>query len=46
MPQDGWAAAGLLLAAERSGDAATEAGMRALLARSWFGPALPSIDRF
>lgn len=46
LPQDGWAAAGLLLAAQRSGDAATEAGMRALLARSWFGPALPSLDRF
>jgi tetratricopeptide (TPR) repeat protein len=44
--QDGWAAAGLLAVAEREGDTRLGDEMRALLARSWFGPAMPTLDRF
>ncbi len=44
-PQDGWAAAGMLAAARRAGDRPLEEEMRALLGRSWFGPALPALDR-
>lgn len=43
-PNNGWAAAGLLRAAEARGDAAGAAEARALLERSWFGGALPSMD--
>ena len=46
LPQDGWSAAGLLLAAQRSGDAMLEQEMRGRLARSWFGGDLPALDRF
>lgn len=46
LPQDGWAAAGLLAVAEREGDGRLGAQMRALLARSWFGAALPALDNF
>jgi tetratricopeptide (TPR) repeat protein len=45
LPQDGWSAAGLLVVAERLDDAALEQEMRGLLARSWFGAALPALDR-
>jgi tetratricopeptide (TPR) repeat protein len=43
---DGWAAAGLLAAAERDRDPVVEQEMRGLLARSWFGADLPALDRF
>ena len=46
LPQDGWSAAGLLIAAQRSGDAMLEQEMRDRLARSWFGGDLPALDRF
>jgi tetratricopeptide (TPR) repeat protein len=45
VPNNGWAAAGLLRAAEARGDAATAAEARALLAKSWFGSAPPPVDR-
>ncbi|WP_372623083.1 hypothetical protein [Falsiroseomonas sp.] len=45
VPQDGWSAAGMLAAAQRLGDRPLEREMRALLARSWFGEALPALDR-
>jgi hypothetical protein len=45
VPQDGWAAAGMLAAAQRLGDRPLEEEMRALLARSWFGETLPALDR-
>lgn len=44
-PNNGWAAAGLLRAAEARGDAATAAAARALLAKSWFGATPPAVDR-
>jgi len=44
--QDGWAAAGLLAAAQRTDDAALEAEMSERLERSWFGPEPPTLDRF
>ncbi len=44
-PNNGWAAAGLLRAAEARGDAAGAAQARALLAKSWFGGEAPPLDR-
>ncbi len=41
VPNNGWAAAGLLRAAEALGDAAAAGEARALLARAWFGAELP-----
>jgi len=45
VPNNGWAAAGLLGAAERLGDTAGAAEARELLRRGWFGPAAPALDR-
>jgi tetratricopeptide (TPR) repeat protein len=44
-PNNGWAAAGLLRAAEARGDDAGAAQARALLARNWFGGEAPPLDR-
>lgn len=44
-PSNGWAAAGLLRAAEVRGDAAEAAQARALLEKSWFGGDAPPLDR-
>jgi tetratricopeptide (TPR) repeat protein len=44
-PSNGWAAAGLLRAAETQGDAATVEEARALMARNWFGEGAPELDR-
>lgn len=43
-PNNGWAAAGLLRAAEAIGDAAAAREARDLLARSWFGAAPPPLE--
>jgi len=40
-PNNGWAAVGLLRAAEARGDAEAAASARAMLERSWFGDSLP-----
>ncbi|HYZ31217.1 MAG TPA: hypothetical protein VE684_02905, partial [Crenalkalicoccus sp.] len=45
VPNNGWAAAGLLRAAEQRGDAAAAAEARAMLERSWFGGAPPAVER-
>ena len=44
-PNNGWAAAGLLRAAEARGDAAGAAQARTLLAKNWFGGEAPPLDR-
>lgn len=45
VPNNGWAAAGLLRAAEARRDEAAAADARAMLARAWFGGAPPAPDR-
>lgn len=44
-PNNGWAAAGLLQAAEVQGDTGTAAEARRLLERNWFGAEPPPLDR-
>jgi tetratricopeptide (TPR) repeat protein len=44
-PNNGWAAAGLLRAAEARGDAEAAAIARGMLGRSWFGAEAPPADR-
>jgi tetratricopeptide (TPR) repeat protein len=44
-PNNGWATAGLLRAAEMRNDAQGAAAARAMLERSWFGGAPPPVDR-
>ncbi len=45
VPNNGWAAAGLMRAAEATRDAASAAEARALLERSWFGGEAPAPER-
>jgi tetratricopeptide (TPR) repeat protein len=44
-PNNGWAAAGLLRAAETRGDTAGAAQARALMEKNWFGGEAPALDR-
>jgi len=44
-PNNGWAASGLLQAAEAKGDEETAGEARALLQKNWFGEQQPSLDR-
>lgn len=44
-PNNGWAAAGLLRAAEARGDQQAAEEARILLQKNWFGTELPSLDR-
>jgi tetratricopeptide (TPR) repeat protein len=44
-PNNGWAAAGLLRAAEARGDAKAAEEARALMKRNWFGDEMPALDR-
>jgi tetratricopeptide (TPR) repeat protein len=44
-PNNGWAAAGLLKAAEARGDAAATEEARMLMKKNWFGEENPSLDR-
>ncbi|WP_243368625.1 tetratricopeptide repeat protein [Microvirga solisilvae] len=44
-PNNGWAATGLLQAAEARGDGATANEARALIQKNWFGEQQPSLDR-
>jgi tetratricopeptide (TPR) repeat protein len=44
-PNNGWATAGLLRAAEARGDAQGAAAARAMLEKSWFGGSPPPVDR-
>ncbi len=44
-PNNGWAAAGLLRAAEARGDAAGAGEAKALMTKNWFGGGDPSLDR-
>jgi len=44
-PNNGWAAAGLLQAAEARGDAAAAEEARALMKKNWFGEGEPSLDQ-
>lgn len=44
-PNNGWAAAGLLQAAEASGDAASAEEAKALMTKNWFGGGNPALDR-
>lgn len=44
-PNNGWAAAGLLRAAEMRNDTQGAAAARAMLEKSWFGGAPPPVDR-
>jgi tetratricopeptide (TPR) repeat protein len=44
-PNNGWAAAGLLRAAEARGDAPAAEEARALMKKNWFGKETPSLDR-
>jgi TolA-binding protein len=45
VPNNAWAAAGLLRAAEMRGDAEGAAVARAMLEKSWFGAAPPVVER-
>ncbi|MDO9709427.1 tetratricopeptide repeat protein [Paracraurococcus lichenis] len=45
VPNNAWAAAGLLKAAEMRGDAEGAAIARGMLQRSWFGPQPPAVER-
>lgn len=45
VPQDGWAASGLLAAARQLGDRTLNREAQGLLGRSWFGPRAASPDR-
>jgi tetratricopeptide (TPR) repeat protein len=44
-PNNGWAAAGLLKAAETRGDALAAEEAKALMKKNWFGTESPSLDR-
>jgi tetratricopeptide (TPR) repeat protein len=44
-PNNGWAAAGLLRAAEARGDTDGAAAAKALLEKNWFGDGVPPLDR-
>jgi tetratricopeptide (TPR) repeat protein len=44
-PNNGWAAAGLLRAAEARGNAHTAEEARALMQKNWFGEGMPSLDQ-
>jgi len=44
-PNNGWAAAGLVRAAEARGDAAAAEEARALMRKNWFGEGEPSLDQ-
>jgi hypothetical protein len=44
-PNNGWAATGLLRAAEARGDAPAAAEAKALMQRNWFGERPPELDR-
>ena len=44
-PNNGWAAAGLLRAAEARNDAQGATAARAMLEKSWFGGSPPPVDR-
>jgi tetratricopeptide (TPR) repeat protein len=44
-PNNGWAAAGLLRAAEARGDARAVDDAKALLQRNWFGEGMPELDQ-
>ena len=44
-PNNGWAAAGLLRAAEAQGDRSGVEEARKLLQESWFGAEIPSLDQ-
>jgi tetratricopeptide (TPR) repeat protein len=44
-PNNGWAAAGLLKAAEARGDAQAAEGAKALVKKNWFGGENPSLER-
>ena len=44
-PNNGWATAGLLRAAEARNDAGGAAAAKAMLEKSWFGGAPPAVDR-
>lgn len=44
-PNNGWAAAGLLQAAEMQQDAGSAGEARALIQKNWFGEQLPSLDQ-
>jgi tetratricopeptide (TPR) repeat protein len=44
VPNNGWAAAGLLRAAEAQGNAGAAAEARQLISTSWFGGELPALD--
>jgi tetratricopeptide (TPR) repeat protein len=44
-PNNGWAAAGLLRAAEARGDAQAAEEARALMKKNWFGEEMPAPDR-
>ena len=44
-PNNGWAAAGLLRAAEAKGDARAAEEARTLMQKNWFGEGMPSLDQ-
>ena len=44
-PNNGWAAAGLLRAAEAVGDARAAEEARGLMRRNWFGNKLPTLEQ-
>jgi tetratricopeptide (TPR) repeat protein len=44
-PNNGWAAAGLLRAAEARGDTRVAEDAKSLLQRNWFGESVPDLDR-
>ncbi|WP_457092357.1 tetratricopeptide repeat protein [Microvirga sp. P5_D2] len=44
-PNNGWAAAGLLNAAEAMGDKQAAEEARALVSKNWFGTTMPSLDQ-
>jgi hypothetical protein len=44
-PNNGWAAAGLLRAAEARGDAQADGEARSLMKKNWFGEEMPALDR-
>jgi tetratricopeptide (TPR) repeat protein len=44
-PNNGWAAAGLLRAAEARGDARAVEDAKVLMQRSWFGKGMPELDQ-
>ncbi|HST94752.1 MAG TPA: tetratricopeptide repeat protein [Microvirga sp.] len=44
-PNNGWAAAGLMKAAEAQGDPRAAEEARTLLQKNWFGDGMPALDR-